>query len=442
MDIDFTHLDQTIPENMELVDQLVNQHRCHRPLQGVKALFIQHQLGNQYPLAKAMIALGLDPKDLYWLDIPYTSNAKVREALFELKIPKRNFFINQYRVLDFYAPYQNQRMTRILHGFLQNPPDRLLVLDDGAYYLEAAVCFERQIPEVAIVEQTTRGLIKIEQNAAMHFALASIPIINVARSKPKKMLEPPFIGKAVCAALMRKLKSRFEPGHRKRCLILGYGAIGKQLARFIEENLNFDIKKIHVFDPRFSPDSDELSRYQPWHRDDTETLFDLVIGCSGRSSFEVGDYVYLKDGAVLASASSGSVELSRRYFIELADNSDIDDIKIYRDNLDETNIHSDICIHFPGRDVTFINAGFPVNFDGRINCVPARYIQPTMAMMVQAAIQAVNTTESGLIDLNNDFCTSLDQEFRKLLGEEADILPPPSMNNPEVVTTEQTFEPQ
>jgi hypothetical protein len=85
-------------------------------------------------------------------------------------------------------------------------------------------------------------------------------------------------------------------------------------------------------------------------------------------------------------------------------------------------IHSDIPVHFPGRNVTFVNGGFPVIFSGKINCVPAKYIQPTVAMMVRAAIQAVETDRKGLIPLDEEFCKQLDKDFRNFLGEQATIL--------------------
>jgi hypothetical protein len=152
--------------------------------------------------------------------------------------------------------------------------------------------------------------------------------------------------------------------------------------------------------------------------------FDLVIGCSGRASFHVGDHVYLNNHAVLASASSGSVELSRRDFIELADESKFDDIEIERSKIDLNDVHSDIPIRLLDKQITVLNGGFPINFDGRVNCVPSKYIQPTVAMMVMASIQATREKRKGLVGLNGNFCKWLDAEFRKILGRESHILPP------------------
>ena len=133
--------------------------------------------------------------------------------------------------------------------------------------------------------------------------------------------------------------------------------------------------------------------------------------------------MFLEDGAFLASASSGTVELSRENFIELADSNPGDDIWIERNGLDESQVHSDLRFHLVDRDATFVNGGFPVNFDGRVNCIPAHYIQPTPTMMCAAAVQAVRSTARGLVELDPGFCQWLDAEFRIELADEASLLP-------------------
>jgi hypothetical protein len=254
----------------------------------------------------------------------------------------------------------------------------------------------------------------------MRLYAQGIPIVNVARSTPKKKLEPPFIGRAVCTALLHKLRDRFSPGHGGRCLILGFGAIGSQVARFVSDSLGFKRNLIFVFDPvRCRCCWARSEGYSLWERNDLTTRFNLVIGCSGRASFTVDDYVYLEDDAFLASASSGSVELSREDFIELADSSKIDDIEILGQALDEKNIHSDLRFRLVDRKATFLNGGFPVNFEGKVNCIPTRYMQPTATMMVSASVQAISCSAKGLLKLDSDFCAWLDLEFRAELGGDA-----------------------
>jgi len=420
IDREFAELRQVIPPQQPLVQALVDDYRDRQPLRGITALLIQHQLGNHVFQTQALIDLGLDARKIYWIDIPYTSTPAVRDALMALGIPADNLFTHQLKLFDCYATEQRRRVHAVAQHFIENPPDKLLVLDDGSYFLESIVCFERKIPQVAIVEQTTRGLIKIDENAALRHEAEQVPIINVAGSAPKKYLEPPFIAKAICHALMKKLADRYSAPHQQQCLVLGYGAIGRHVAQFIWKQLNFSLGHIRVYDPAFK--GEHSCSFPLWDKRDLRARFDLVVGCSGRASFGVGDFVHLNDGAILASASSGSVELSRRDFIELAATSHDDDIWIDRASLNESNIHSDIPMHFPNRAVTFLNGGFPVNFAGNINCLPARYIQQTVAMMVRAAIQAVVADRGGVIPLDEGFCKQLEIDFRKLLGEQASIL--------------------
>jgi hypothetical protein len=192
------------------------------------------------------------------------------------------------------------------------------------------------------------------------------------------------------------------------------------VAHFVSDYLGFERDRIFIFDPiRCRYGLAHKEGYSLWQREKQRTRCSLVIGCSGRASFTVNDYVYLEEDAFLGSASSGSVELSREDFIELADSSKIDDIEILRQELDETNIHSDLRFRLVDRKVTFLNGGFPVNFEGKVNCIPTRYMQPTATMMVSASVQAISCSAKDLIKLDSKFCDWLDSEFRAELGDDA-----------------------
>ena len=414
---------------MPILDRWLENAAQGRPLAGVTALLIQHQLGNQVPQTRALIELGISPRDLYWIDIPYTSTPAVREAVRGLGVPAENFITGDFRLLDNYASFQRLRVQSFLRTLFEEPPERLLVLDDGAYMLEALACLRARLPYVAIVEQTTRGLIKIEESIALEFCSNEFPIVNVARSKPKTSLEPPFIGAAVCDALRRKLGASLVIGPNDHCLVLGYGAIGQQVASFVHGIQGIPRDHVHVYDViKKRMENAAAAGFKKWSRTDRDVRFKLVVGCSGRDSFKLGDYVLLEDSAFLASATSGTVELSREYFIELAEASPYDDIWIDPKGLDETNVHSNLNIHFIDREATFLNGGFPVNFDGRVNCVPAHYIQPTPTMMCAAAVQAIRSSGKGLIDLDPSFCAWLTEEFRRELADEASLVDLPPLN--------------
>jgi S-adenosylhomocysteine hydrolase len=380
-------------KEMPIVERFVEEHEAAQPLRGVTALLIQHQLGNQAPQVEALVRLGLDPKKLFWLDIPYTSSSRFRVAIADrLNIPDENFWVHRYRVLEAYDAYQLRRTQEIVRELLRLRPKRLVVLDDGAYFVAAASTFRNQFPSVAVVEQTTRGLIKLDENPSLaHFA-SQIPIVNVARSEAKRQLESPWIGVAVVASLdfhLRALARRspafaINPG--APALVIGYGAVGRSVAEHLRGTA-----KVRVFVWDTNPDrllEAQKNHFDTWDRKQPGLGFKLVVGCSGTQSFGAGDFVYLDRRAVLASASSGSVELSRRDVIEYAATSQIDDVKIDTRWLIEDQLHQELRIHLVDRQVVFLNAGFPINFDGRLNCVPATYMQPTALLMIQGAIQA------------------------------------------------------
>src|SRR5438067_5150570 len=240
-------LTDEIPERMPLLDRWLERAAPARPLAGVTAVLIQHQLGNHYPQAKALIDLGVAPRDLYWIDVPYTCTPRVRARIKQLGVPPLNFTPGNYRVLDRYAPYQRKRVQRVYRSLLEHPPESLVVLDDGSYFLEAMTSFEARMPRAAVVEQTTRGLIRLEENAAMRRASHDIPVVNVARSAPKTTLEPPFIGTAVCEALLRRVAGALDVSSSDHALVVGYGAIGQQVAEFVHEMLAFSRNRVHVF---------------------------------------------------------------------------------------------------------------------------------------------------------------------------------------------------
>jgi S-adenosylhomocysteine hydrolase len=412
-----------IPQRLPLLDRWLERAAQVRPLEGVTVLNIQHQLGNHVPQTRALIELGVSPSYLHWIEIPYSATPAVRAVLYGLGIPEKNILVSDFRLLEDYASYQRARVQHFLRAVADDPPERLLVLDDGAYMLETLAAMRRPLPSIAIVEQTTRGLIKIEDNRALAQRAREFRIVNVARSRPKATLEPPFIAIAVTDALAQRAGPLIKPTAGDRCLVLGYGVIGKQVAAFLATQLGFPRSSIHVFDVIAERMRDaSADGFRTWTMEES-VRFHLIVGCSGRASFHAGDYVFLEDGAVLASATSGTVELSREDFIELADAVPDDDIWIDRKELDERRVHSDIHFHFVDRSATFLNGGFPINFDGRVNCVPPHYIQATPTMMCAASVQAVSAATTGLIELDPDFCNWLDREFRSELADEASLLP-------------------
>jgi S-adenosylhomocysteine hydrolase len=417
--------DQAVPERLPLLDAFLARRASREPpLAGVTAVLIQHQLGSVVPMTRALLELGLEARRTHFVDIPYTANPVVRQHLEALGIPRENFAPSAFNLEQPYAAYQRRRVQTLITALRASlaPTDRVLVVDDGSYFVEAMSCFARPLENLRCVEQTTRGIIKITHDAAMRDLVGRIAVVNVAQSVPKNRWEGTFIGEAVCRALGECLAgpAALRPGDR--CLVLGYGTIGQAVAASLHRDVGLDRARIRIHDPGAAAQKKAIGDgFAPWDRDQpARERFRLVVGCSGQTSFTVSDRVFLEDGAVLASASSGSAELSREQFIELADTHPSDDIYVVdRDTLASRPIHSPVDLRLVDRTVRFLNGGFPVNFDGRVNCVPPRRIQATHTLLVGAAVQAMQSRETGLLPVSPPLCRWVDQAYLRLLSLDA-----------------------
>ena len=411
-------------QRMPLLDWTAKRCGGSATLAGWQVLFLQHQLENHLPQAEVILDLGVRVNDFHWVDIPYTSSPEIRDELIRRRaVPRNNFICHNYKLEQRYNSYQRLRVANWIRDYIAaygiDAP--LLVLDDGGYFLEAMICLRQHLRRLVIVEQTTRGIIKYNHNAAIRHYCRNIPVINIAESRPKKELEPAFIATAVCGSVMEKITTL--PGadeilrRAPRALVLGYGAIGKAVAAELNSSLGLSRAQIHVVD--VSPESQRQALedgYSAWNRERVEGGFGLVLGCTGTCSFAMWDYVHLAHESLLISASSGASELAREDFVEYAQASAFDDVFVVnRDSLTNGNVHADISLQVIDHVVHIANGGFPVNFDGRLNRIMPEQMQITQAMMVHGAIQAVQSEHlGGLIPLDPTFEDDLEDAFRKL----------------------------
>ncbi|MDY7100975.1 MAG: hypothetical protein S0880_07285 [Actinomycetota bacterium] len=421
---DFLNLDESIPtlDDTPLLADLVEHSRsAGTVLDRFDALFVQHQLVDQVAMARALVELGLPPERITWIDVPYTSHDVTRRALTDhVGIAADRFDVcDDFQVTRPYAAYQRRRVQAFVREWLDSDPRArrpLLVLDDGAHVLDALAAYRiDEVDDVRIVEQTSRGFKKINARLDLALLARNVPVVDVARSWVKKRIESPFIGLSIVAALRRAL-ARLGASGPNRALVLGYGSVGTEVARFLASE--YPAATVFVWDP---DPAKVRTAIQAGHRAHASHGAgsgpnDLVVGCSGQASFRTSDWPLIAPGgtAALVSGSSGTVELSRRDFIELAESEPDDSIALSTDALDERDVHADLHFDLPqDRRATFVNAGFPLNFDGRARCIPIRLIEPTMAMMVQGALQAAGLPggATGAVELDAGFCDRLARGF-------------------------------
>lgn len=401
-----------LPDTLPLLDAFRRANPVPNAFANLDVLFIQHHLGPLIPRIRAMADDGLDLDRCWFVDIPYSTNGRVRQELRKLGCDEDRMTREFDDPLAPYLPSQIGRTKRLITQFLQARVDidrDLLVVDDGAFFVRALHDLTRRrsrkrigslAKRIHVVEQTTRGYRHLQQPSLMETIHTwDIPVVTVAQSYTKNLLESPFIGASVARGILNRLrKDGRTPGDRS--LIIGLGKVGKNVTPAIQE-LSPEAA-IDVFDTNL-----ELSREvkalgaRPLQSFPETGSYDMVVGCTGDASFPLHARSILADDALLVSGSSGAVEMNREKFVELADQKPDDEIKILRRRATKREgIHASIRFRDAGNEFTFLNGGFPVNFDGLLENLPTSLIQPTHALMFAAGRQALRMNGAGLAYLN------------------------------------------
>ena len=196
-------IESDFPEGLRLLEEF-NRIKIHDQtfLKDVSVLFIQHHLAPFIGRLEQMVKNGMHPESTWFVDIPYSSNDRV------IKKIKSDFtsqsFPEEYKdPLKNYTTSQLERVKSTVREIIASNPKKVLVVDDGAYFIRAmheifiseAEIFYSLQNKVYIIEQTTRGhrYLKSKKYQTI-IELLNTPIVSIARCKTKLDIESPFIG--------------------------------------------------------------------------------------------------------------------------------------------------------------------------------------------------------------------------------------------------------
>ena len=401
--------DEEIPHSPPVCLPLLDKYREHDPdpqiFANIDVLFIQHHLGPFVPRIQSMIEDGLNPMRCWFVDIPYSTNEDVYHELRKLGCPGSQTAEPFNHPLAPYDRSQSQRVAEILRRIsTRRDPRTLLVVDDGAYFARALNEFRRNEPGMVevfrnsrVVEQTTRGHRYLQEHANELVEAYKLSVVSIARCQTKLGFESPFIGAAVSRAIRRALESRGNVIDRlKHIALIGFGSVGQATTLALlrlKPDVQLDVVEIDEAKHKHI----SILGCQPMKELPHAKQYDLVAGCTGYNSFKLHQRALLADEAVLASGSSAAVEFNRADFVELADAFPDDEIEVL--NRSETiakGIHATIEFQQEkNKRFFFLNAGFPVNFDGRMECLPTRLIQATHCLLFATSRQALRSKSPG-----------------------------------------------
>jgi len=328
----------------------------------------QHLLPSTHLMLRSCFDMGLRPEKTALLGKCYSTSSLTQTLMKEEGI----YVCPSSTQFDSHESYDDQFRNNI-SVFLKNaieklkiPPNaKLIVLDDGGELIVQLNNFKLNFERVIGVEQTSSGYHKLADIDL------KIPVMNVARCSTKLIIESPMIIDAQNLAITKAINTLdLSP---KRILIVGNGALGQYLKQSFQ--VNYDVTCY-----------DKIPYLSDVNEEDLDiATFDLIIGATGNSILPSLRNSSLKEGVILASASSSDREFSASLLRKRVGKVD--------------NCHTDL--HVNG--IHLLNCGFPINFQGKDeDSVPLEKIQLTVALLFAAICQGISTKDlrNGLVGLD------------------------------------------
>ncbi len=352
-------------------------------LDNVFIIGVQHILETTHAMFRSLYKLGLKPENISLIGKCYSTCKEVYDEMIAdgIDVDPKSFSYSSHASFDhefhdLIEKFIRERIQKIKDKKIE----KLIILDDGGKCIEIILKHLDSFPPLVAIEQTSSGY-----EAVKSLAL-TLPVINVARTSTKLKLESPMIAQAAIERLMSSLQ---KANHKvDKSLVIGAGPIGLAIFEKLQKlGINADI--FDIKNPEGKNLQDILHRYN------------LIVGCTGKTSIPKEYHQYLSARTALASASSSDREF---------------DAAFLRNQIPETtNCHLDLQIN----DLLLIRNGFPVNFDGERENIDPNLIQLTIALMTAGILQGVEQdllTSHGIISLNNQYVELIEDGFAYILG--------------------------
>ena len=389
------------------------------PLKKTAIVYVHHPLKTSINLIDAVIRLGANPDNIFVLGKKYSECPSVVEQIIDMGVHYQpcSLQVGLAKYAFSFTRDVNLLWSSVLNN-IKSDVEEILILDHGGHAISyfPPELFSRY--KVVGIEKTTAGLISHNKHGFPVF-----PLIGVANSAAKRFLESPLIADAVVNKIVD-----FIPIDRDgvTCGVVGFGAVGRSLTiklRVMGFNVIVHDKNINYLEE--TKDLDVITTQ------DLSALVansDYIFGCSGQdiTSSLIEHFRLATKNKTLISCSSEDKE-----FLSL--------LQVLSNQYDCNSVlnpldHLEYKTEF-GATISIVRGGFPVNFDGTGESVPANDIQLTRSLVLAGILQAIEffkmpsvVTRGGLYALNptaqrclvnewikcqpiNRFCSELIDDF-------------------------------
>ena len=342
---------------------------------------VQHILETTHSMFRSLYQYGLLPKNVLLIGKCYSTNLEVFSEMRDdgIYLSDDSLAFDSHDSFDHQFDKYVEKFFRLtVRKILNSNAENIIVLDDGGKFIKHLQGLNIQKVNIVGIEQTSAGYHQIK-NLSLPF-----PVINVARSPTKLLLESPMIAEAT-AHRIRKTFCNLSIFPQK-VLILGGGPIGEAIFNYLSKDYYV---KIFDANPKISQIKNSLL-------DEIITEFDCIIGSTGTVSFPKEFHNKLQEKTWLIISSSSDREFDaihlRKYLPKIHDcHSTVENGKIF-----------------------LANCGFPVNFDGERENIHPDQIQLTIALIVGGIIQALHTKQNqnkSIIPLSQDIEDFISKTF-------------------------------
>lgn len=366
-----------------VIEQLKEKFSFHFNPEEYYIISVQHLLRSTGSMFVAIVDYGFQPQNIYLTGKIYSTHIETQNKLKELGI---NIIESDFpKELGFYTQsLENdvRKMWQLLSEKL-NPNSKIIILDDGGYTL-------KNVPDEILRNQFVCGIEQTTSGIRMQNTFGKFPVIHVAASAAKVIIEPPIVSEAVKIQLGEIIKE-LNP---KKVGVVGFGHIGKAVVN--EFKSGFDIL---VFDIK-NELKDEVIQGVTYCNSllDLYNKSDVIIGATGQ---DISDLNWLSNSTgdkTLISVSSGDIEF----------NNLLRECKPYLTEELESPLQVLNLKTQQGHLLKILRGGMVANFTGKPDSSPGHIIQVTRGLLFSAILQILRDREelkkqSDAIMLNPNF---------------------------------------
>lgn len=323
---------------------------------------VQHIMSPARAMFEAIVTMGLPPGSVHLRGKAYSTH---QPTLVELQ---RFGYVAENAVgeleLGSYGSHLLSQVEQMWSRFRAElePDDKVIILDDGGFTLKSCPPDIIENHKVFGIEQTSSGI--WDQPA-----MGRMPVINVAASAAKTLIEPRIVAESVKLRIW-KLLVNLEP---KSVGVLGYGHVGKAIYEHMSDHYN-----TLVYDHTLT--TAEQVELQGRAVDNLQDLYersDVILSSTGRDVSRK-EWLFNSTGdKTLVSLSSGDVEFNWliRSCVPYMEEPLSDPLQT-------------LLIRTPnGHLLRILRGGMVANFTGESESGPGELIQMTRGLLLAAVIQ-------------------------------------------------------